>query len=184
MADVAIGGNLPVGDNNGLAAIASALIAEPAKLRVMLAVIDTQKITTKTDTGEKIATVRVRRIEMVLPQDLGEAEKLLRRSLEHRTGQAVLPLELEGDLEAAFAQVSVDPDAADPEPDTAMDKIDPGPAAPGRRTTDGHFHESGDAHRGWLRHDEHGAHRHTEDGRTEWLAPEDEPPAEEGGPAE
>jgi hypothetical protein len=113
MADVTIGGNLPVGDHDGLTSLASELIASPARMHVMLAVIDTQKITTKTDTGEKTATVRVRRIERVLPDDLPAAEKLMRRALEYRTGATTLPLDLEDEVQAAFA--GFDPD--EPEPD-------------------------------------------------------------------
>jgi hypothetical protein len=115
MADANIGGNLPVGDANGLSAMATELIAYPAKLRVMIAVIDTQKITTKTDTGEKIATVRVRRIEHVLPGDLGAAEKLMRRALEDRMGQPVLPLDLEDEVREAFE--NFDPDKPDEQGD-------------------------------------------------------------------
>jgi hypothetical protein len=105
MADVSIGGTLPVGDGDGLTAIASSLIAEPARMRVMLAVVDVAKVTVKTDTGERTATVRVRRIEEVLPGDLGTAEKLLRRALERRTGQSVLPLDLEDEIRDVFAQL-------------------------------------------------------------------------------
>ena len=105
MADAHIGGTLPVGDANGLAAIAAELIEDPGRLHVMIAVIDCAKVTTKTDTGDRLATVRVRRIERVLPDDHGAAEVLMRRSLEQRTGHTVLPLELEDDLRAAFAEI-------------------------------------------------------------------------------
>jgi hypothetical protein len=113
MADANIGGNLPVGDKNGLSAIAAELVAEPDRMHVMLAVIDTQKVTRKTDTGEQIATVRIRRIERVLGQDLATAEKLIRRALEHRTGMTVLPLDVEDDMRSAFENF----DATKPEGD-------------------------------------------------------------------
>ncbi|MCL2729301.1 MAG: hypothetical protein FWE15_04665 [Actinomycetia bacterium] len=120
MSDVSIGGSLPVGDNDGLTAIASELIAEPDRLRVMLAVVDVAKVTTKTDDGGRTATVRIRRIEQVLPVDLPAAERLMRRSLERRTGRETLPLELEDELEMAFAGIdldSPDDDGGDGEPD-------------------------------------------------------------------
>lgn len=113
MSDVAIGGTLPVGDHDGLTAIATDLIEQPDRLRVMLAVIDVAKITTRTDDGTRTATVRIRRIEQVLPGDLGAAERLLRRALEHRTGREVLPLDLEDELQAAFAAIDLDADPGD-----------------------------------------------------------------------
>jgi hypothetical protein len=113
MADANIGGSLPVGDGNGLAAIASDLVSNPAQMHVMIAVIDTAKITRKTDTGEQVATVRVRRIEAVLPADLASAERLMRRALEHRTGQTTLPLELEDEISQVFADLEL-PDEGEP----------------------------------------------------------------------
>jgi hypothetical protein len=47
---------------------------------------------------------------------MGEAEKLIRRALEFRTGQAVLPLELEEELEATFRDMDDPGSPADPEP--------------------------------------------------------------------
>lgn len=110
MSDVTIGGTLPVGDNDGLTAIASDLIEQPERLRVMLAVIDVAKITTKTDDGGMTATVRIRRIEQVMPADLRQAEKLMRRALERRTGRDVLPMELENEIEEAFTDADPDDD--------------------------------------------------------------------------
>ena len=113
MADFAIGGNLPRGDANGAAAIASQLIASPERLRVLLVVVDCP--TTKTDNlggGGQTAVARIRRIEAVLPRDLATAEAMIRRTLELRSGQTVLPLDLENDLKAAFDGLDLD----DPEP--------------------------------------------------------------------
>ena len=56
MPDAALGGNLPKGDANGLGAIASDLIGDPARPRVLISIIDTAKVTTKTDTGDRLAT--------------------------------------------------------------------------------------------------------------------------------
>lgn len=118
MPDVSLGGNLPVGDHDGLTAIASDLIEEPRKLRAMIAVVDTQKITTKTDDGSRTAVVRIRRIEAILAEDLGTAEKLMRRALEKRTGRTTLPLDLEDELEQAFADI----DPGDDEPGDAAEE--------------------------------------------------------------
>jgi hypothetical protein len=136
MASTALGGNLPTGDQNGLNALAGAMINEPNRLRALLVLIDTSKVTRRTDDGEIIATARVRRIEAILPEDFGAAERLIRRSLEKRTGATVLPLELEDELNAAFAAVdlSADPDAPDPaEPEPGEPVAEPGaePLEPG-----------------------------------------------------
>lgn len=110
MPDAALGGNLPRGDANGLSAMAGDLIREPERKRVILAIIDNPTTKINNVSGDRTATVRVLRIEAVLPQDLGAAEKLMRRALEKRTGATVLPLELEEELTEAFAEF--DPDEA------------------------------------------------------------------------
>lgn len=111
MTDSALGGSLPSGDANGLNAIAGALAANPTQLRALLVLVDCSKVTRNTDSGTLVATARVRRIEAVLPEDFGAAEQLLRRALEKRTGETVLPLDLEDDIRAAFAEVDLEADA-------------------------------------------------------------------------
>ncbi|GAB2613730.1 hypothetical protein GCM10027067_26620 [Pseudactinotalea suaedae] len=100
-------------DRNGLYALAAALLNNPHERHVVLAVVDCSKITTSTDTGEREATVRVLRIEAVAPQDVHEAERLVRRALEHRTRKDVLPIELERDLEEWFGEFTFDPNTGE-----------------------------------------------------------------------
>jgi hypothetical protein len=90
--------------------------------------VDTSKVTRRTDDGEIIATARVRRIEAILPEDFGAAERLIRRSLEKRTGATVLPLELEDELNAAFAAVDL---SADPDAPEAPEAAPGAPGEPG-----------------------------------------------------
>ncbi len=99
---ISLGGSLPQGDGNGLAAIVSDLIRDPKKYHAVIGIVDTSKITTKPDSGEVVPTVRVRRIEVITQADLKIAETLMRRALDKRTGKATLPFDLEADLEAAF----------------------------------------------------------------------------------
>ena len=106
MSDIKITGTLPKGDANGAAAIASDLIAEPHRFKVLLMIVDCKKVTTDHDSGEQVPTARIRRIEPVLPQDLTTAEQIMRRSLEHRTGRVVLPLALEDEMRAAFKDIN------------------------------------------------------------------------------
>jgi hypothetical protein len=102
MSDGKLGGALPKGDANGLGPIVRSLIDEPHRFHVVMAIVDCKSVTTNNDTGEVIPTARIRRIEVILGQDLTDAQRLMRRSLEHRTGRTVLPLDLEDDINIAF----------------------------------------------------------------------------------
>jgi hypothetical protein len=113
---------LPKGEENGLADIAGALVAEgagraPKKLRAVIAIIDTKRVGIESDTGEENATVRFRRVEVLLTADLGAAEKLLRRALEARSGQTTLELELEDEIRQAFEQMANPDSPIDPDED-------------------------------------------------------------------
>src|SRR4051794_17206495 len=110
MAAVAnLSGRLPEGEGNGLAAVVRQLIEEPSRVHVVLALIDTASITTKVDSGERVPTVRVRRIEVIVdPDDREHMRRLIMREYERRTGKAVLPFNLEADLEAAFGDTPTD----------------------------------------------------------------------------
>lgn len=111
MSDSKLSGTLPKGEADGLSHIAPQLIREPHQFRVILAIIDCQKTTVDNDTGEVIPTARIRRVEVILPADLTAAERLMRRSLEDRSGRSVLPLDLEDEIAIAFQHV--DPDTGE-----------------------------------------------------------------------
>lgn len=96
---------LPKGNGNGLAAIAGDLVSTPGKLHVVVALIDCSKITEDIDSGDTIPTARIRRIEVIDGQDKDLAQRMMRRALEERTGQTVLPMDLEDDLRAAFGNI-------------------------------------------------------------------------------
>lgn len=103
---------LPGGDANGLTAIARELIDTPHEVHVVVALVDCKRITTDNDSGEIIPTARIRRIEVIGDgEDKALANKMLRRSLERRTGKTVLPFDLEEDLRAAFGRI--DPDTGE-----------------------------------------------------------------------
>jgi len=114
---------LPGGEENGLAPIAGLLVAEgmgqaPRKFYAVLGIIDCKRVGVDADTGEELATVRFRRVELLLPDDLPQAEKLIRRSLEFRSGQTTLPLELEDDIRQAFDQMANPTSPDDPDEGT------------------------------------------------------------------
>lgn len=93
---------MPKGDGDGFTPIADALEKEPRRLRAAIIIFDAKRGTTDYDVDETALTVRIRRGELLLPQDLGEAERLLRRALEFRSGQTTLELELEDEIRQAF----------------------------------------------------------------------------------
>jgi hypothetical protein len=107
-----LSGALPDGSANGLAHIAADLVEHPTTVRVAVILFDTVKVTNKVDTGATIATVRVRRIEPITDsRDAEQRRHLLQREFDRRTGDCVLPFELEEDVRNAFDV----PDAVDDE---------------------------------------------------------------------
>jgi hypothetical protein len=122
MPNVKTNATLPKGEENGLADIAGALVAEgtgrsPKRLRAVLGIIDTRRVAVDSDSGDELATVRFRRVEVLLTGDLGAAEKLLRRALEARSGQTTLELDLEDEIRQAFDQMANPDSPVDPDED-------------------------------------------------------------------
>jgi hypothetical protein len=82
---VALGGRLPADDNNGLAAIAADLLAEPSLVRTAVVLFDTAKVTTSFDKHSRTVTARIRHIEPLT--DIGDelaGIELLRAALRRR----------------------------------------------------------------------------------------------------
>jgi hypothetical protein len=124
MPDVRTNAIMPRGETNGLVSIAGVLADEaagraPRKLRAALVLFDARRLTIDADTREEVVTIRIRRAELILPGDLPEAEKLIRRSSEDRLGATVLPLDLEREIETTFQGLDLDPDHPDAEGDPA-----------------------------------------------------------------
>lgn len=103
MTQVKLASSLPEGDANGLVAVHQKLCDAPHEMHVVVALLDCKRITTETDTGELVPTGRVRRIEVITEaQDGKRLVQLVRRAYEARTGQTVLPLDMEDELSALF----------------------------------------------------------------------------------
>lgn len=97
---------LPAGDGDGLAPITGRLLSQPDTMHVVIGICDCRKTVTDHDRHEAVPVVRIRRIEVIRrADDLPVAEKLMRRALEARSGQTVLPLDIEDELSQAFAAV-------------------------------------------------------------------------------
>jgi hypothetical protein len=112
MPDVRNQALLPKGEANGLAAIADELIKDPNRLRAALIIFDAKRGTEDYDLRDTVVTVRVRRVETLLPTDLSAAETMIRRALEFRSGQTTLELELEDEIRKTFESMK-DPDSTD-----------------------------------------------------------------------
>lgn len=127
MPDVRTNALLPHGEDNGLASIAGGLADAamgriPGRAWAVLGIVDCRRVAVDADSGDEVATVRFRRVEVLLPEDLPAAEKLIRRALEHRSGATTLPLELEDEIRQAFADMT--PDDQDDDEDQEDDDDD------------------------------------------------------------
>lgn len=108
---------LPDGNTNGLPALAPRLVSDPHMVHVAVVLLDCQKTTLDYDTGETIPTARVRAIEPITGIDRDLAAQMMRRAVESRTGQTVLPIELEDELSAVFENLGPASEAGDDAPD-------------------------------------------------------------------
>jgi hypothetical protein len=101
---------LPKGPGNGLEAISGDILAEPLKVRLIVAVVDAPNGAVNWEAGETEPIVRIRAIEVITGADKELAALLLRRAYESRNDQAALPFETEDDLKKILGDL---PDRAD-----------------------------------------------------------------------
>lgn len=97
---------------NGLATVEPLVTDAPSSPVVVIGVLRCVKITRDLRNPEESVdepTLAFRQLEVVNLDDVGEAETLLRRALETRTGQAVLPLETENTIRELFDSITIDP---------------------------------------------------------------------------
>ncbi len=82
-------------ETNGLDGIASDLVEQPHRIQVALVWLDVPKITDNTETGDRVPTVRVRRVEPLgtVEEIPDEIRKLAARAHESRTGRTPLPFD-------------------------------------------------------------------------------------------
>jgi DNA segregation ATPase FtsK/SpoIIIE-like protein len=89
-------GALPTHDGaNGLDALNLQICADPTKQFLVIAVVAGDKITTDVDSGEQEATLRINRIEAVLPNHADGVSDALAASFEKRTGKVPLPMDVD-----------------------------------------------------------------------------------------
>lgn len=102
---VSISGKLPAGDGNGLVAILSELVRDEPQVFVAVCLVDGKSVKIDKDTGEKIPTARIRRIEVILDaEDKDVCRRLLERALNKRSGRETLPYDLQAELEGVFGE--------------------------------------------------------------------------------
>lgn len=111
-AKVKLGSKLP-GDAeiNGVDAIASELVEDPEQIHVGVVYFDVKHVTDDTDTGERVPTIRVRRLEPISTVGAAPAalQKLVGQAFTARTGRKAIPFEV-----ATSEQI---PRSADPDGD-------------------------------------------------------------------
>jgi len=103
-----LSGALPKGERNGIASLEAEFVKDPTRTHVFIVVADTAKVIQNIDTGDHEPTLRILRIENVLPKDASTAERLVRRSLERRTGTKGLNIDLDDEIAQIFADASID----------------------------------------------------------------------------
>jgi hypothetical protein len=104
-----LAGRLPKDDMNGLDARLKQFLDEPDTIQVALVMLKTSKVTKDVDAGGSLEpTLKILRVEAILPEDAKDAKKMLRRALEKRLGVTVLPLELEDEISAVFDDAATD----------------------------------------------------------------------------
>lgn len=92
----------PDENRNGLDEIAAAVVKDPTDLVPMLVLADCKQIITRPDTGDRIAVMRIRRIEPISGKDADAAKRLYRKVFERRTGKNALPIEEQEEIDGAF----------------------------------------------------------------------------------
>lgn len=107
MSEVKLSATLPKGDSDGLGPMVKDAIGEPETVHTLLILVDTKKIITDIDTDESIPVLRIRRAEVIRGGDIKDAERLIRRAIERRTGQIQLDLEVETELEQMFKNIDL-----------------------------------------------------------------------------
>jgi hypothetical protein len=68
----------------------------------VILLVDCKQILTQADTGDRIATLRIRRIEPITGKDAEAAKRLYRKAFERRTGRNALPIEELEEIDGAF----------------------------------------------------------------------------------
>lgn len=104
--DAKLNGTLPRGDGNGLGVIARDLVEHPERVHVCIVLIDAAHVDHETDTGNRTAKARIRRIEVI--QDKSDKDRmrmLLLREFERRSGKTPLPFDLEEDIRIALGEM-------------------------------------------------------------------------------
>jgi hypothetical protein len=97
---------LPKGDSNGISPLEPRIIKKSNPV-VALVVLDEAGRYQDHETLEWEVTLRIRRIEALLAEDVEAATRLLQRAYESRTGESTLPLELENDIRDALKGVDL-----------------------------------------------------------------------------
>lgn len=103
-----LAGALPKGDGNGLASLDRVVANDPDTRHVLIAVVSTRKLITDIETGDVEAQMKIDRVERLLAEDAELAEKMLRRALQKRSGETVLPIDVADEISEIFREAAID----------------------------------------------------------------------------
>jgi len=113
---------LPKGDADGLTPMEGRLDAQSeASQVVVISILDVVSRTETLVTHERELTLRMRRVEALLPGDSEHARRMLQRAFEARTGVTTLPIDLEEDLRSSFIN-DIDPATGEVVDDSRRDE--------------------------------------------------------------
>ena len=90
-------------DKNGLLPTAQDMIDNPGRTRVALVVFSTTGVDEDFVKQTITAKAKVQRVEVIDGDDLTQAQRLLLRAADRRSGKDVLSFETEDEIESAFA---------------------------------------------------------------------------------
>ena len=89
-------------DGHGLDAVRRQLLEEPHHQHVAIALVNCSKEVVDHEKNSREPVAAIRTIEIIHPDDVTRATKLLTRGRDRRLGSTVLPLDLEDDVAATF----------------------------------------------------------------------------------
>lgn len=92
---VTVRAKLPKGDTNGLAHLEGALAADPDEVLVVVGLLRTDTIEARphNDDDPRVVKTVLLHLEVVIEADAAEADRMLRKVYEQRTGKVALPFE-------------------------------------------------------------------------------------------
>jgi len=99
-----LGATLPKGEHNGLTPFARLFADFPKNIRPAIVLLDCKETRENQDDDSQKAIIRIRRIELIADEsDAKVIERMVERAYEKRTGNTMLPFDLEAEVRDAMS---------------------------------------------------------------------------------